>query len=337
MPTPGQYVLHADRGGNSGKTPKLGVVVHDSEGGENSLALIKFCAAPGDRDNGRGGRFGGGYNAIATETGEFYVVADGHRSPYHAPPCNTNMWSICIPGRAAQSRDEWLDAASRGYIRAVAAYIVDRWHADGHRWPLQFCRAVDLRASGNAAGAVLAAGYTTHAEVSKAWRQTDHTDPGSGFPLDVLAAEISALVITAPVPTAAPTAPAATVETAAATPPAPVVLAPATPTAPRHQEDRMATAHITVEGRYAQFYGTGTLGPDGNVHCLMVTWSGPPDPGAPDNAFMRAHGAAPDVVDQHYSLETMRGLVLVGCAPEQITDDRAPGGHWSAADFKPVS
>ena len=39
-------------------------------------------------------------------------------------------------------------------------------------------------------------GYTSHAEVSKAFRQTDHTDPGVNFPWDVLAAEIARLTTT---------------------------------------------------------------------------------------------------------------------------------------------
>lgn len=101
-------------------------------------------------------------------------------------------------------------------------------------------------------------------------------------------------------------------------------------------EDKMATAHITVEGRYAQFYGVGTKLADGSVHCLEVVWSGPAEAGAVDNAFMRAHNAAPDIVEQHYTLDTMRGLVLNGCAASQIVDNAAPGGVWSPSDFRSI-
>lgn len=183
-------ILHPDRGGTAGTVPKLGVVVHDSEGGENSANLISYLGSPGDRPLAGGGAYGGGYNAVATEAGSYTEVAGGGRNPYHAPPLNATFWSICIPGRANQTRDQWLDAASRGYIRGVARYIVDRWNDDGHRWPLEFRSSAELVAGRY--------GYTSHAQVSQAWHRTDHTDPGAAFPWDVLAADIAALIVPPP-------------------------------------------------------------------------------------------------------------------------------------------
>lgn len=189
----GQFKLHAERGGSSGRTPKLGVVVHDSEGSENSEQLIRFCAAPGDRDNGRGGKYGGGYNAVATEDGFYYEVAGGDRSPYHAPPLNSVAWSICIPGRASRTRDQWLTGNSRQYIRGVARFIVDKWQVDGRRWPLVMAEPELLhRAAGTPPTGPF--GLTQHRHVSQTWHQTDHTDPGPNFPDDVLLADIKELL-----------------------------------------------------------------------------------------------------------------------------------------------
>lgn len=290
-------MLNVDRGGSSGIVPKYGVVVHDSEGSENSAQLISFCAAGGDRDNGHGGKYGGGYNAVATEAGRYVMLADGHRSPYHAPPCNSSMWSICMPGRVAQTRDEWLDTSSRAYIRGVAQFIVDRWHDDNERWPLAYASPSDLLASGPS-GPTRPVGWTTHDSVSKAWHQTTHTDPGPNFPLDILAQDINQLVR---VPT---------------------------PTTPTAKEDTLATAILQVQGRNAQFIGTGTKMPDGSVHCVCVTWYGP---GPEGNPFLTDHAAAGDTVHQPTSVETVqRDLVLVGCYPEDIQDSTH---SWTAGDF----
>lgn len=104
-----------------------------------------------------------------------------------------------------------------------------------------------------------------------------------------------------------------------------VIDPPVTPPTPAPQEDILATARITVEGRNAQFYGTGTLMPDGSVHCVLVTWSGPGD-----QSFHQDHSTASDVVEQHYTPETLqRDLVLVG-DPADIQDSLH---EWSPADF----
>lgn len=186
--------LHADRGGTSGVHLKAGVVVHDSEGGEGGNAaanLVAYLSRPGDRPNGSGGMYGSGYHAVADELGGYIQIGDWIRNPYHAPPLNATWWSICMPGKAGQTREQWLDGPSRQYIRGVAQFIVDRWHEDGERWPLEFRTATELLVGGM--------GYTSHNEVSQAWHRTDHWDPGPHFPWDVLATDIAALVNEHPV------------------------------------------------------------------------------------------------------------------------------------------
>lgn len=182
--------LHLDRYAPTTILRKNGVVVHDSEGGEGVLSwgqtasdqLLGYLRSKGDRPSPSrpGGVYGSGYHAVATETGSYVVVAEANTAPYHAPPVNPTMWSICMPGKAAQTRDQWLDAPSRNYIRGVAAYIVDRWNDDGRVWPLQFVDAGTLVVTA-ADKAGHPAGYTSHAQVSQAWHKTDHTDPGVSF------------------------------------------------------------------------------------------------------------------------------------------------------------
>lgn len=251
--------LHPDRYSTSGVIqPKGGVIVHDSEGGEGGIAsavLVKALEQKGDRDNGHGGVYGAGYHAVATETGGYIQVATAAMGPYAAPPLNKNFWHVCIPGRAAQTRDQWLDGPSFAYIQGVAKFIVDRWHEDGQRWALDFNDASALRAglgsaataAGTSRGAV---GYSSHAQVSQAWHETDHTDPGVSFPWDVLATEIAKLVQPAPIP-----------------PPTPIP-----PTTGGLVYYLISIAGGTAFQNAAVFGGLGTKGKDGRVLIPIVEW-----------------------------------------------------------------
>lgn len=92
----------------------------------------------------------------------------------------------------------------------------------------------------------------------------------------------------------------------------------------------MATAKVTVEGRDAVFYGQGTLLPTGHVHLVTVTWGGADAFGQADTPFVADHDALPDVVQEHYSPDTLRrDLVLLG-APTEIVDTQH---QWTRDDF----
>lgn len=188
-------LLHKDRYSTSGvQTRKNGVVVHDSESGDGSgPVLIELLKRPGDRQlpGTNPPRFyGSGYAAVTDGNGGYIEIADATAGPYHAPPLNKTWWSICIPGRASQTHDEWLDQLSYNHIRGVAKYIVDKSKIDG--FPLHKLDSHGLLAGDR--------GYCGHADVSNAWGQTDHTDPGRNFPWDVLAAEIAKLAAPTPLP-----------------------------------------------------------------------------------------------------------------------------------------
>lgn len=167
---------------------KQGVVIHDSETGDGSAAnLIAAMQKPGDRliaGSNPPRYYGSGYHAITlNDDDDWSQLLGPEAGPFHAPPLNKTWWGICIPGRANQTREQWLDPESLAGIRAVAAFIVQKSQIDG--FPLEFVDAAGLKAGRR--------GYTSHYQVSLAFHQTDHTDPGPSFPWDVLAAEITAL------------------------------------------------------------------------------------------------------------------------------------------------
>lgn len=196
-------LLHPDRYAKTSLLRKNGVVIHTSEGSEgiaynavtSSEQLANFLKSKGDRPSPSrpGGFYGSGYHAVATEAGGYIELGDATCGPYHAPPCNPTWWSICMPGRAAQTREQWLDDVSSKYIDGVAQYIVDRREQDDEFWPIDFVSYIDLKGkslqlTGHPGG------VTYHSQVSKAWGQTDHTDPGVSFPIDILFERIELLI-----------------------------------------------------------------------------------------------------------------------------------------------
>jgi hypothetical protein len=91
---------------------------------------------------------------------------------WHAPP-NQHSIGIEHAGYARQSAAEWADPYSEAMLRLSAALTADL--CIHHSLPVAFVPAAGLLRGER--------GITTHAEVSKAWRQTNHTDPGPNFPM----------------------------------------------------------------------------------------------------------------------------------------------------------
>lgn len=92
---------------------------------------------------------------------------------WHAPGANAKSIGLEHAGYANQTSAGWSDAYSEAMLRLSArltAEICSRYAI-----PIQFLTAADLVLGGR--------GITTHAEVSKAWKRSDHTDPGPNFPM----------------------------------------------------------------------------------------------------------------------------------------------------------
>jgi N-acetyl-anhydromuramyl-L-alanine amidase AmpD len=92
---------------------------------------------------------------------------------YHAPP-NTHSIGVEHAGYARQSRAQWLDDYGQKMLRLSAGLVAELLVK--YDLPAVFLSPADLRAGKR--------GITTHANVSKAWGQTTHTDPGPDFPID---------------------------------------------------------------------------------------------------------------------------------------------------------
>lgn len=97
-----------------------------------------------------------------------------------APGANHDGVQLEHAGFARQSPADWDDMYSRKMLARsakIAASVVTEYDL-----PVTFLRAPDLAAGRR--------GISTHAEVSKAFRLSDHTDPGVGFPIQRYLAQI---------------------------------------------------------------------------------------------------------------------------------------------------
>jgi hypothetical protein len=185
--------VHPDRmGAVKTSGPNLWAILHTSEGGEgvdSAEQLASFLERPGDRPNDSGGQYGASYHVVF-DTGRRVIPAVRYDVvAYSAAGANAQGIHGCFPGKARQTRAEWLDPISREYIESCAAWLVDI--------EAEFGIPIDRVLF---PGEMLAGdkGLGDHFTVTQAFGKTNHTDVGPGFPWDVLFADIAAL--TAPLP-----------------------------------------------------------------------------------------------------------------------------------------
>jgi N-acetyl-anhydromuramyl-L-alanine amidase AmpD len=101
---------------------------------------------------------------------------------WHAPPANFYSIGVEQTGRAAFTPDDWQSASAQAMLARSAALVADL--CDRYGLPVVFVDAAGLARED--------AGITTHVEVSKAFRVSDHTDPGPSFPMDDFLAAVAA-------------------------------------------------------------------------------------------------------------------------------------------------
>lgn len=93
---------------------------------------------------------------------------------WHAPGANHNGLGFEHAGFAKQTDPEWRDEYSTRMLRLSAALCADR--CEKYSIPIRFVDADGLRRGER--------GVTTHAEVTEAFRKSNHWDPGKYFPMD---------------------------------------------------------------------------------------------------------------------------------------------------------
>lgn len=98
---------------------------------------------------------------------------------------NARGIGIELCGMANQTRAEWFDELSLATMQVAARLVADLCA----RWRIP---AVVVNERALVAGE---SGITTHAFVSAAWHETNHYDPGAGFPLGSFVAAVAAATV----------------------------------------------------------------------------------------------------------------------------------------------
>lgn len=157
------------------------IYIHTFEGRDlDAIAMAKYQLSPSA---------GGSYHIVIDVNGMTARENDDDYIPWSAGyKANRDGIHISLAGQAAFSRDKWL---SRGkqidkLADMVAAYC------KSYGVPAIYRTAEDLKAD--------RWGISTHADAAIAWRETDHTDPGKGFPMDVLVDKVNQRLHPTPVP-----------------------------------------------------------------------------------------------------------------------------------------
>lgn len=191
--TYGTYVdmpLGPHRGGVDTRSgPTLWIVIHTSEPGtaaeSDTMAesLARFIATPGTYDSNGNPVNVASYHLV-TDTDKLLRFMDDSKRANGASGANDRGLHICFPGQAAQTREQWLDPITNQYMDRAAEAVAD-WHVK-YGIPLVKIGPADLVAGRS--------GVCGHVDVHEAFHLTTHTDPGPGFPYDVLLARANALL-----------------------------------------------------------------------------------------------------------------------------------------------
>lgn len=189
--------------------PRLVVVIHTSEQADDldqlndAEQLMSALSRPGT--SGTPPRqWGSCYHAItdvkAGPNGGLVAAGYHQIAPWHArvnaaPPLNEEALHVCMPEQVADSRATWL---ASGHVEAAAMFVRDAMATYGiHAVKLAPATMAPHLSDGRYTGPT---GYCGHVDVTNAWHQTTHTDPGKNFPWDHLAD----LVVDGPDPTPPP-------------------------------------------------------------------------------------------------------------------------------------
>jgi lysozyme family protein len=148
------------------------VVLHTAECGETSTAAEAVA----------------GY-LVSTDAASAHFVVDNDSTVQQvplgyvagaAPGANDQGVQIEMCGRAAQTPEQWADAYSIDMLKRASTLVA------------QVCERLDVPPIFvDAAGLIRGErGVTTHAEVSKAFKRSTHTDPGKHFPMATFLAAV---------------------------------------------------------------------------------------------------------------------------------------------------
>lgn len=148
------------------------IVIHSAEVGETSETaeiLMRRCAE--ERLDAHGKEIISSWH-FAVDSNSVTQSVREKDIAWHAPGVNPISIGIELAGRAKQTGEQWNDEFSRsmlGLAAALTARLCREWNIPG-----TFVDAAGLLRRER--------GLTTHAEVTKAFHRSTHTDPGPNWP-----------------------------------------------------------------------------------------------------------------------------------------------------------
>lgn len=151
---------------NPGRPLRL-IVIHDMEAPEGP-ATAENCA-----QYFAGPSAGGSAHYCVDQDSIVQCVKEADQAA-HAPGANTDGIGIELAGYARFSTDEWLAEPSHSTLALAAQLARDISARTGI--PPRWLSDDEVRNG--------AKGMTTHAAISRIYRQSDHSDPGPNFPAD---------------------------------------------------------------------------------------------------------------------------------------------------------
>lgn len=122
---------------------------------------------------------------VCVDTDSEVRCVDDEDTAWAAPGANADGLQVEFAGRAGQTSGDWSDVASQQILergaQRVAAWCI-KWHIPA-RW-LSDAELADGKTRG----------LTTHAQVSRVFKRSDHTDPGKSFPDVAFRARVTAII-----------------------------------------------------------------------------------------------------------------------------------------------
>lgn len=152
-----------------GRTTKTRlIIIHTIEGGETSGTAWSVAGWFASPDAPQASCH------YAVDPSEVVGCVQPGDTAWAAPGANADGLQVEHAGMAAQTAAQWADAASTAILARSAS--LTRSLADRYGIPLRHLSDGQLAAG--------QAGFVGHAQVSRVYRRSDHTDPGPGFPWD---------------------------------------------------------------------------------------------------------------------------------------------------------
>lgn len=119
------------------------------------------------------------------QNGSYHNLVDVNGDEWQLVPYDRQAWAamsmgnarglhICAAGRAAWPRSRWLGNSAQ--VSTLAKRIA--YFSQMYGIPIVRLSPADVRAGKR--------GVCTHADISAAFRESDHTDPGGNYPMDAL-------------------------------------------------------------------------------------------------------------------------------------------------------